>query len=587
MDPAVVNAIENGRSVNGRRWRLRDSSAYEHEDSRIATPLQGIIAHVRGVENESVDKLLDMRLSTHMPDPDVVTDMNIGATVLADAIQNKSQILVFGDYDADGATSTAIVQRYLRMAGHTNFRTLIPNREHGYGFGDAAFEDAMSDMPDLIILLDCGTQNQDTIAKARALATDVIVVDHHKPGDHLPQANALINPHRLDENEEALQLRTLCTAGLAFMLVVSTNRILRDRGHWKVTGEPKISELLDLVALGTVCDVMALTGLNRSFVANGLKRLDRRANVGLAALAQAAGVKEGASVTAFGFHIGPRINAGGRVGTARLGADLLACDDPVTAKEMADTLNRCNGERQDIEKQVQEQALQSVNPSDPIIVVSGQGWHEGVIGIVAGRLKEQFGKPVIVIAEREDGIAKGSGRSITGIDLGAAIMEARTMGFLSAGGGHTMACGLTTTPDQVAPLRAWLIEKLSADIEKAIDEAHTSADAVVRSSDLTHGFIDEIEGMGPYGQGWPKPRFIIGPITSSSINVSKGTHVFFSALDDNGSVQAKAWRAGDGPMLDALTSDKKLLLLGHAEINTFRGANEVNFIVEDAMIFDQ
>lgn len=587
MDPAVVNAIENGHSVSGRRWRLRDSSAYDHSEGRAATTLQGIIAHVRGVEPENVDRLLDMRLSTHMPDPDVVTDMKIGATALADAIQSNSQILVFGDYDADGATSTAILQRYLRMAGHVNFRTSIPNREHGYGFGEAAYEDAMSDMPDLIVLLDCGTHNHDTIGKARAMASDVVVVDHHKPGDDLPPANALINPHRLDENEEALQLRTLCTAGLAFMLIVSTNRILRERGHWAVKPEPKISELLDLVALGTVCDVMALTGLNRSFVANGLKRLDRRANVGLAALARAAGVKEGASVNSFGFHIGPRINAGGRVGTARLGADLLACDDPIAAEEMAKTLNECNAERQDIEKQVQEQALQSVNPEDPIIVVSGEGWHEGVIGIVAGRLKEQFGKPVLVIAEREDGIAKGSGRSITGVDLGAAIMEARAAGFLSAGGGHTMACGLTTTPDQVGPLRQWLIEKLSDNIEKAIDEARTSADAVVRSSDLTHGFIDEIEGMGPYGQGWPKPRFVIGPVTSSSINVSKGTHVFFNALDDNGSVQAKAWRAGDGPMLDVLTSDKKLLLLGHAEINTFRGANEVNFIVEDAMIFEQ
>ena len=587
MDPAVVKAIENGRSVNERRWRLRDSSAYNHSAGSQASPLQGLIAHVRGVDSEKIDQLLDMRLSTHMPDPDLVTDMKKGATTIANAIQSGSQILVFGDYDADGATSTAIVQRYLEMAGHKNYRTSIPNREHGYGFGEAAYEDAMSDMPDLIILLDCGTHNHNTIEQARAMATDVVVVDHHKPGDDIPNANALINPHRLDEAEEALQLRTLCTAGLAFMLIVSTNRILRERALWESRSEPNISELLDLVALGTVCDVMALTGLNRSFVANGLRRLDRRANVGLAALARAAGVKEGASVNAFGFHIGPRINAGGRVGTARLGADLLACDDPVAAEEMAATLNRCNAERQDIEKEVQQKALESVNPNDPVIVVSGEGWHEGVIGIVAGRLKEQFGKPVIVIAEREDGVAKGSGRSITGVDLGAAIMKARAEGFLSAGGGHTMACGLTTTPDQVGPLRDWLISTLADDVASAIDEAHTSADAVVRSSDLTHGFINEIEGMGPYGQGWPKPRFVIGPITTSSVNVVKETHVFFNALDENGSVQAKAWRAGDGPMLDLLTSDRKLLLLGHAEINTFRGANEVNFIVEDLMIFEQ
>lgn len=584
-----IDGIIGGRlSVTGRKWRLRDSSGYEHVDTVDGpTKIQGVLAHVRGCGRESLPGLLDSRLSLHMPDPSVLIDMDAAAARLAEVIERQEDLLVFGDYDVDGATSTAIVERYLKMAGHTSYRTVIPNREHGYGFGDAAFEDAVSGMPDVILLLDCGTQNADTIGRARDFGIDVVVIDHHKPGHGLPDANALVNPHREDQPEPGQAMRILCTAGLAFMLVAAVNRELRSRGRWRTAKEPNLSVLLDLVALGTVCDVMPLVGLNRAFVTNGLKRLDRRENVGLSALANVAGVKHGATVTSFGFHIGPRINAGGRVGTARLGADLLASDHETSCQTIAETLNTCNQERQALEKKAQAEALTMVREDDPVIVVWNPGWHEGVIGIVAGRLKEHFNRPVVVMAIREDGVVKGSGRSIDGVDLGTAIMAARDEGILVAGGGHTMACGLSAEVDKLETLREWLIARLKDDVAKARAAASTPADAALWTSDITYGFHDEIERMGPYGQGWPKPRFILGPAKATSVRATAGGHAFFDAVDDNGFVKAKAWRATESGMLKAIEGDEPVLFLGTIEIDTFRGVEEINFIVEDVMALDR
>lgn len=584
MKTGIDIAIQDRRSLTGRRWHLRDTSGYVHTDSVDGpTPVQGVIAHVRGCGADQLPGLLNSALAVHMPDPSQLLDMDAAAKRLADVIAHGEHLVVFGDYDVDGATSTAIVERYLKMAGHAQYRTLIPDREHGYGFGQAACADALSTLPDVVILLDCGTQNADTIEQAQSLGTDVIVVDHHKPGHSLPKATALVNPHRDDQPLPGQSMRILCTAGLAFMLVAAVNRELRNRGYWESRQQPFLPSLLDLVALGTVCDVMPLVGLNRAFVANGLRRLDRRENAGLRALAKVAGVKEGATVTSFGFHIGPRINAGGRVGTARLGADVLASDDDEYCAQIADTLNSCNQERQGLERAAQAEALAMVNPEDPVIVVWSNGWHEGIIGIVAGRIKEQFDRPVIVMAIREDGVVKGSGRSISGVDLGGAIMAARDEGLLVGGGGHIMACGLTAEAHRLDEFKQWLIDRLADDVAKARGEASTAADAALWTSDITHGFVDEIEQMGPYGQGWPKPRFILGPVRTESVRVTSGGHAFFTAIDDNGHLKAKAWRAEESGLVDALSGDAPVLLMGHIEIDNFRGANDVNFIVEDIM----
>lgn len=550
-----------------------------------------MIAHMRGCGPEEMSGLLEPTIAKHMPDPHVLVDMDKAGARLARAVTNGESITIFGDYDVDGATSTAIVQRYLRMAGHDDVTTIIPDRENGYGFGDAGLEEAMSGFPDLVLLLDCGTHNHKSVAVLKDVGTDVVIIDHHKPGDTLPAADALVNPHRADQGGRGLELRGLCTAGLAFVLCVATNRELRNAGRWKDRKEPSLPTLLDLVALGTVCDVMPLTGLNRAFVTAGLKRLDLRANPGLDALAQEAGVKEGASVTSFGFHIGPRINAGGRVGKARLGADLLSSEDPSFCAEAAARLNALNLERQALERKAQAEANEMIDPNDEIIIVAGEGWHEGIIGIVAGRLKELWNRPVIAMAIREPdpadpdapAIVKGSGRSIPGVDLGAAVMAAHKEGILDAGGGHTMACGLSTTKERIGALREYLSRTIGEASAEARRTAATSADAAVWTSDLTHGFHDEIETMGPYGQGWPKPRFIIGAGRPGMLRVVKGGHAFFDFIDQNGSIKCKIWRAEEQGLLPALQGDDPILCLGSLEIDTWNGRNDVSFIVEDVM----
>jgi single-stranded-DNA-specific exonuclease len=577
----IQDMLERNRSAQKRRWRLRDTSGYVHVPTVDGpTRMQGIIAHTRGCSGEELDGLMDPTLARHMPDPSVMADMDVAAKRVAAAVLKRESILIFGDYDVDGATSVAIVHRYLKMAGHVHLSTMIPNRSSGYGYGEDAMKEVVDGLPDLVLLLDCGTHNHDTIARTRETGADVVVLDHHMPGATLPCADALVNPHRHDESEEGRRLRNLCTAGLAFMLCVAVNRELRKAGSWMGRQEPAISTLLDLVALGTVCDVMSLTGLNRAFVSAGLKRLDRRANIGLDALANEAKVKQGATVTSFGFHIGPRINAGGRVGIARLGADLLASDDHGRCLEIARTLNDQNIQRQEIERAVQAQASLTVNPEDQIIVVVGDGWHEGVIGIVAGRLKETYDRPVLVLAHNE-GVVKGSGRSIPGVDLGSAIMAAREAGILKAGGGHAMACGLTTTRDKVDELRGFLIERLGDEVAKAKQEAFVSVDGHLYTSDITHGFSDEVDRMGPYGQGWPKPRFVIGPCRTANVRITEGGHAFFDLVDDNGSIKAKAWKAKDAWLVPAIESEDSLLVLGQVDIDMYKGRDEINFVVED------
>jgi single-stranded-DNA-specific exonuclease len=583
----IQDILDRHRSAQKRRWRLRDTSGYVHVPVVDGpTRMQGMIAHTRGCSGEELDGLMDPTLARHMPDPNVMADMDVAAKRVARAVLARESILIFGDYDVDGATSVAIVHRYLKMVGHVHLSTMIPNRSSGYGYGEEAMNEVVDGLPDLVLLLDCGTHNHDTIARTRATGADVVVLDHHMPGPVLPSADALVNPHRADESEAGRKLRNLCTAGLAFMLCVAVNRELRNAGSFLGRSEPPLSTLLDLVALGTVCDVMSLTGLNRAFVSAGLKRLDRRANIGLDALANEAKVKHGATVTSFGFHIGPRINAGGRVGIARLGAELLACDDEARCLEIAKTLNEQNIQRQEIERAVQAEASQSVDPNDQIIVVSGEGWHEGVIGIVAGRLKETHDRPVLVLAENE-GIVKGSGRSIPGVDLGTAIMAAREAGILKAGGGHAMACGLTTTPDKIDELRTFLNERLGEDVTKAKEEAYVSVDGHLYTSDITHGFSDEVDRMGPYGQGWPKPRFVIGPCRTENVRILDSGHAFFDLVDENGRIKAKAWKARDAWLVPAIESEDRLLVLGQVDIDMYKGRDEINFIVEDIIRIEE
>lgn len=585
MRTDIARLIEHRISLSGQRWALRDTSSYQHRAYQGGpTRIQGLLAHARGCPIDQIDGLLDPSLRRHMPDPSVLRDMDLASSTLADAIVKDKPILIFGDYDVDGATSTAIMERFLRMTGATRYRTLVPNRETGYGFGEDSFQEAMLSTPSLILLLDCGTQNHETIQSARSRGIDVVVIDHHKPGATLPDATALVNPHRLDESPDGQHLRNLCTAGLAFMLAVATNRDLRRLGRYQAQNQPDIASLLDLAALGTVCDVMKLTGLNRSFVKIGINKLNLGANLGLKALSQVAGIRQDATPTALGFHLGPRINAGGRVGEARIGADLLASEDWEICQKKARQLNDLNQERQAIELQVKEEALAQVDPEASVIVVAGNGWHHGVIGIVAGRIKEIHKKPTIVIGIDDDGIGKGSGRSINGIDLGQAIMDLRDEGYLKAGGGHAMACGITIEPAQIASFRDALIHKIGAASTVAREANADLFDDAIFTTDITSEMIGEIEQIGPYGNGWPKPSFILGPAKITSIRALKGGHYAFNIEDGNGSIEGICWRADEKGFTKLLTSGGELLLSGSFEINTFRDRNSPRMVVDDLMI---
>lgn len=577
--------IESKTSALGRRWQLRDASGYQHpKELGSVTKIQGEIAYTRGCGPEKLERLLNPALSAHMPNPSVITDLDRAADRIASSVMAGHTILIFGDYDVDGATSAAIVQRFLKMAGASNIITQVPDRDLGYGFGSANYSNAINVFPDLIILLDCGTQNHATIADAQNLGIDVIVVDHHQPAATLPLAYAIVNPHRFDETEAAQTLRNLCTAGLAFMLVTAVNRSLRNAGWYEARQPANIASLLDLVALGTVCDVMKLTGLNRSFVTLGLSRLNKRENEGLKALSVVAGVKEGATATALGFHLGPRINAGGRIGKARLGADLLSSDDPAYCAEIAAELNRLNHDRREIENEVLREATEQVNPNDEIIIVAGEGWHHGVIGIVAGRLKESYNRPTIVIGIDENGIGKGSGRSISGVDLGHAVMDAVIDKKLVAGGGHTMACGLTIEPDMVSDFRSYMNEKIGQAASVARDANATMLDSVIYTSDMVPSFVEEIEQLGPYGQGWPKPRFILGPARIDTLKELNGGHAKFQIIDDNGAVDGLAFRAEENGLMQALIDGEKFLFAGQVETNAWRGQTRIQFMVEDIIV---
>ena len=434
-------ALDIERSLTGQPWRWRRSA----EPSVGMDTLVDELLLARGVAREDLARHRDPRIRDFLPDPSCFKDMDVGAKRLADAVQAGETVAIFGDYDVDGATSAALLTLLLRRLGADPI-VYIPDRlMEGYGPSGKALVELKTRGASVAICVDCGAQAHEALEEARAAVLDVIVVDHHQCASLLPVAHALINPNRLDESADGAAHGHLAAVGMAFLLGVALIRELRARGFFETVAEPKILDLLDLVALGTVADVARLKTLNRAFVTQGLKVMAARQNIGLSALAEAARLVKPPSCRDLGFALGPRINAGGRVGKSDLGVRLLTSTDPEEARTIAVELDRLNEERRAIEMLVTDQATLQASRLDghPVLTVMSPGWHQGVIGIVAGRIKERFGRPAIVIAETEDGTGKGSGRSIGGVDLGAGVLAAKESGLLSAGGGHAMAAGLT------------------------------------------------------------------------------------------------------------------------------------------------
>ena len=544
----------------------------------------------RGVARDDLERHRKPTIRDFLPDPSCFKDMDTGAKRLADAIEAGETIAIFGDYDVDGATSAAVLKRLLRRLGAEPM-VYIPDRlMEGYGPSGAALVELKQRGASLAITVDCGAQAFEALEEAKAADLDVIVVDHHQCATLLPVAYAMINPNRLDEGELGSSHGHLAAVGMAFLLGVALVRELRARGFFDGREEPKLMDLLDLVALGTVADVARLHTLNRAFVTQGLKVMGGRQNIGLNALAEAARLVKAPSFRDLGFALGPRSNAGGRVGNSDLGVRLLTSTDPEEARTIAVELDRLNEERRAIEMQVCEQALEQADKLNgaPVLTVMGAGWHPGVIGIVAGRVKERFGRPAIVIAEVEDGTGKGSGRSISGVDLGAAVLAAKECGLLVAGGGHAMAAGLTLPVGGLEQFREFISERLAADVETSIGGRALLLDALLAPGGVVGNLCDALETAGPYGAGWPAPRVAAGPARLIKTGIVGDGHVRGLACGDDGkSFKWIAFRMAATDLGQALLSspgDKRWWLAGTIKRDEWNGGNAAEMHLEDAAL---
>jgi single-stranded-DNA-specific exonuclease len=588
MTRAMTAVLNVTRSILGQPWRWRAAPADVRDDGFQPDDLVTQLLLARGCPRDAVDAHRAPSIRGFMPDPSIFRDMDRAAERLADAVMAREAVTIFGDYDVDGATSAALLMRLLRGLG-LDAGSYIPDRlMEGYGPSGEALVRIAAGGASLIVTVDCGAQAFEALAMARDAGVDVIVVDHHKCAADLPVAHALINPNRLDESDEGAGHGHLAAVGVAFLLAAALVRTLRGRGFFTDRREPNLLDLLDLVALGTVADVAALRGLNRAFVAQGLKVMAGRRNVGLAALIDAARLTRAPLCHDLGFALGPRINAGGRVGKSDLGVRLLTTEDPEEARTIAIELDRLNEERRAIEALVQEGA-ETANAGQgnrAVAVVAGRGWHPGVIGIVAGRLKEKGGRPAIVIAIDDDGVGKGSGRSIAGVDLGAAVLAAKDSGLLVAGGGHAMAAGLTVAADRIDAFADFLEERLSADVTRAQGDRALLLDAVVAPGGVVPSLVEALEAGGPYGMGWPAPRIAAGPVRMVKVDIVGQGHVrAVVAGDDGRSIKTVAFRAADTALGQALLGaprDRRLWVAGRAKIDDWGSRPAAELHLDDA-----
>ena len=551
--------VEN--SACGRAWRDRLDQRGSARALAIAQQhgVPELLARIlagRGVEVDEVASFLDPTVRALMPDPDAITQMPVAARRLADAVTGSETVAIFGDYDVDGATAAAVLGRYLR---HCRLAPVIhiPDRLfEGYGPNSEAIASLAARGASLLVTVDCGTTSHEPLLEARRLGLDTIVIDHHQADERLPAALALINPNRLDDLSK---LGQLAAVGLVFMTVVAVNRELRRRGFWSSERpEPDLLGYLDLVALGTVADVVPLNGLNRAFVAKGLLALRRRENPGLTALMDVARLGGPPEPRHLGFLLGPRINAGGRIGRATLGVDLLMQDDPSECAGIAAELDRLNRERQSIEiamvAEAEAEALAALGAEETgaVVVTAAEGWHPGIVGLVAARLKERFERPAFAIALDPGGIGTGSGRSITGVDLGRVVRQAVSEGILIKGGGHAMAAGVTLRKDALGALRAFLEHALGAAVELARREDSLLIDGAVTAAAANPETVATIGRAGPFGAGSPEP--VIALPAHTLIYAEPVGHAHMRAR----------LRAGDGSILEAIAFRAAGQKLGNA-----------------------
>ena len=586
--------LDVARSVTGKRWHPRTTDDRQALAIAEANGLPEIVARVlagRGIGIDRVDNFLNPTLRATLPNPSSLRDMDRACERIVRAINDGERIGVFADYDVDGATSAALLARFFAAIGH-ELAVYVPDRmTEGYGPNIGGMRALQADGVSVVLTVDCGTTAHEPLAEAAALGLDVVVLDHHVAEAALPEAVAVVNPNRLDEDNDCGQLAAV---GVAFLFAVAVNRALRD-ACWYGEGhaEPDLMAWLDLVALGTICDVVPLTGVNRALVSQGLKVMARRNNPGIAALADVAGLDERPGAYHAGFVLGPRVNAGGRVGESGLGARLLSIDDPTEIGDIAARLDRYNKERREIEAEVLDRATELAEAQDagadatkePVILVAERGWHPGVIGIVASRLRERFNRPACVLAI-EGEAAKGSGRSIPGAALGSAVIAARQAGILTAGGGHAMAAGFTVATDRIGELKSFLDDHMARQLDYRIPPPGLAIDAALTPKGATANIVDALEAVGPHGSGNPRPRFALPRVKIARADVVGSDHVRCFLVGAEGSARLKgvAFRSVGTPLGEALLTagGAPLHVAGHLKADRWRGSDAVELVIEDA-----
>lgn len=594
MDRSERAFLEVESSVSEQRWVERATrQQLGHAESMTEIdrldPLVARILAGRGVVPEAASSFLQPTLRELMPDPSNLTQMDAAASRLADAIEAHERVAIFGDYDVDGATSAALLWKFFQHCG-VESEIYIPDRIfEGYGPNIPAIDQLIDRGAGLLVTVDCGSTSHEAIARARERDVDVVVLDHHQVADTLPDAVALVNPNRDDDMSGQGHL---CAAGVVFLTLVALNRELRNRGYYQGDRQaPDLMAWLDLVALGTVCDVVPLTGLNRAFVLRGIDVMHRQQNIGLVALSKVARQDGPAAPWHLGFLLGPRINAGGRIGDAALGARLLTCEDGPEAEQIAEKLDQLNAERQAMEaamlKQAIDEAEAEIGLSDgpAVLVTESETWHAGVVGLLASRLKDRFRRPAFAIAFDHRGIGAGSGRSIAGIDLGASVRAALDDGLLEKGGGHAMAAGITIKRDKLGEFRSFLDNRLAQMVSERSANQNLKIDGALSARGANAQFFDVVEKAGPYGAGHSQPVFAFPNHTLSHASVVGANHVRFTLRSPDGaSINGIGFRISDALLGKALLSSigQKMHFAGTLSSDFYQGRRRIQLRILDA-----
>ncbi|MEC8074003.1 MAG: single-stranded-DNA-specific exonuclease RecJ [Pseudomonadota bacterium] len=578
-------------SVSNKSWifkEFNDQDVLFYKENYSLDEITSKLLSIRKIKKEDVQSFLNPSIKNFLPNPEIISDMEKSAKRTIQAITNKHKVGIFGDYDVDGASATALLANFFNKINISN-EIYIPDRKtEGYGPSIESIKKLIENGVKLIFTVDCGTLSFDAIEFAFKNKIDVIILDHHQSEVKLPKAHSVVNPNRLDDKSN---LKYLCAAGVAFMFLISLNKELRTT-KWFIENqitEPNLIEFLDLVALGTVCDVVPLIGLNRAIVSQGLKILKSKKNLGLKTLLDICGVQSKPNVYHIGYLLGPRINAGGRVGKSTHGANLLINKNPKDVFKLASELDVFNKERQLLEKEVLDKILSEIGNKihDPVIIIDGKGWHEGVIGIVASRIKDKFNKPVIIIAISDEGVGKASARSVVGFDIGSAIISATHEKILIKGGGHKMAGGFSISVKKIGRFKKFIFKRYEKENIKSSKIKSLYLDCVIAPTALNLEFYNKVNTLAPFGSGNPEPKFVLENMKSVNNKVIKDKHIKSVLVGMDGStVKSIAFNCVENEIgAYLLKKDKRLFnIAGKLSLNEWQGQSNVEFIIDDISV---